>query len=251
MTDLAAATLQSKSRLSHQITRMETAGLVKPRALRVRPPRPVRGPHRSRHGDDAARSPRTMSPPCAGTSSTCWPPRPLAQLAGLAHARRRPPAQAAPARTGRRPAPRPGPPAGGARTGLRLPTSRAGVLVVGGVRRPADRDHVPRGGHVPGDWAAVSRDGPALSSSAVPAGGRATRPSLEDVARIAGGTVRIIDSTRPPGGQGRAAGKADTIVWPDYPRRVIMPQGAAPLRCAGHCCGNGSSAGTGRPGPTG
>ncbi|MBP0461976.1 MarR family winged helix-turn-helix transcriptional regulator [Streptomyces montanisoli] len=28
MTDLAAATLQSKSRLSHQITRMETAGLV-------------------------------------------------------------------------------------------------------------------------------------------------------------------------------------------------------------------------------
>ncbi|KIF67928.1 MarR family transcriptional regulator [Streptomyces sp. AcH 505] len=29
MSDLAAATLQSKSRLSHQITRMETAGLVK------------------------------------------------------------------------------------------------------------------------------------------------------------------------------------------------------------------------------
>lgn len=29
MTDLAGATLQSKSRLSHQITRMETAGLVK------------------------------------------------------------------------------------------------------------------------------------------------------------------------------------------------------------------------------
>ncbi|MCA1217978.1 MarR family winged helix-turn-helix transcriptional regulator [Streptomyces sp. 8L] len=29
MTDLAAATLQSKSRLSHQVTRMESAGLVK------------------------------------------------------------------------------------------------------------------------------------------------------------------------------------------------------------------------------
>ncbi|MEW1545368.1 MarR family winged helix-turn-helix transcriptional regulator [Streptomyces tsukubensis] len=29
MSDLAAATLQSKSRLSHQITRMETAGLVR------------------------------------------------------------------------------------------------------------------------------------------------------------------------------------------------------------------------------
>jgi DNA-binding MarR family transcriptional regulator len=29
MSDLAAATLQSKSRLSHQITRMESAGLVR------------------------------------------------------------------------------------------------------------------------------------------------------------------------------------------------------------------------------
>ncbi|RKE21180.1 MarR family winged helix-turn-helix transcriptional regulator [Streptomyces sp. TLI_171] len=53
MTDLATATLQSKSRLSHQITRMETAGLV----LRQECPGDRRGlyAHLTDHGWDTLR----------------------------------------------------------------------------------------------------------------------------------------------------------------------------------------------------
>ena len=61
MSDLASATLQSKSRLSHQITRMENAGSGPPRELRVGPPRAVRGPHRAGLGHHAKVAPHHVA----------------------------------------------------------------------------------------------------------------------------------------------------------------------------------------------
>jgi DNA-binding MarR family transcriptional regulator len=52
MTELADRTAQSRSRLSHQINRMETRGLVTREGLRGRQARHVRGPHPARRGND-------------------------------------------------------------------------------------------------------------------------------------------------------------------------------------------------------
>ncbi len=74
MSDLASATLQSKSRLSHQITRMENANLVR----RENCESDRRGSTRSSPSTawrPCRRSRRTMWRPCGGTSSTCWRPR--------------------------------------------------------------------------------------------------------------------------------------------------------------------------------
>ena len=78
MSDLAKSTLQSKSRLSHQITRMETAGLVR-RENCESDRRGLYAVLTERAGPPCAGSPRTMSPPSGRTSSTScprsrWPP---------------------------------------------------------------------------------------------------------------------------------------------------------------------------------
>src|SRR6516164_7618764 len=56
MTELADRTAQSRSRLSHQITRMEIKDLVR-RRLRGGQARHVRGDHRTRPGHHRARRP--------------------------------------------------------------------------------------------------------------------------------------------------------------------------------------------------
>ncbi|WP_329460112.1 adenylate kinase [Streptomyces sp. NBC_01497] len=55
-------------------------------------------------------------------------------------------------------------------------------------------------------------------------GWRVNENFAEDVARIAGGTGWIIDSIGYPAVRDVLWDKADTIVWLDYPRRVIMPR---------------------------
>ena len=74
MSDLAAATLQSKSRLSHQITRMENAGLVR-RENCESDRRGLFAVLTEQGWRRCGRSRRTTSRRCGGTSSTCSPPR--------------------------------------------------------------------------------------------------------------------------------------------------------------------------------
>ena len=84
MTDLATRLNWSKSRLSHQLARMQARGLVE----RDDCPSDARGAFAvlgaGRPGRDRAGCPRSMSPACAGISSTSstttnsssWPPSP-------------------------------------------------------------------------------------------------------------------------------------------------------------------------------